>query len=231
MKKLLICALLVLPCGFANAQQNALKVEAVSPIPKFAEKRTPKNAKTWIFGTAPIGVNKSNVTIQFYEGRSKLTKKSEKAQTVGYRLNLFASANGKSRPKLLNSIRFSAKDILYFDHSTAQVLWLYPTTQRIPIIKLECRNWDFEGRNDNDVLLIFNKGLDAKPVIQIFRNWIRPMSDGELTYYDGLDEKKRLVIKRNYNSSSSPPDSSGTWTLWSWDGQNFSPPPGTKPIE
>ena len=116
MKKFLLYALCVLTYCFANAQENALVVDNISRVPAFAQKLTPKNTTTWVFGTIPIGANKSSIAIHFFEAHTKPRKKTENAKTVGYRLNLFAPAKGKLQPKLLNTIRFAAADILYFDH-------------------------------------------------------------------------------------------------------------------
>lgn len=215
------------------AEKGSITIEPQTSLPSFIVSRMPPQAKNRFFGAAQLPtLGREKLCVHFYEFLPKgavIPTDPTGRQWNGvktYIVNIYKQGDEK-KPliHLINSIKL---DTRYFDHEVyafdaiqASVMWLVPAKHQVPVIKLDCIVTEgFYGQFGEEILIVFDKGMDRQPVTQGFY-WYGDHMSAEGFRFNKVDDCGFMTVTK---LRSEGPEGGDVPTDLRWNGKEFVPP-------
>lgn len=204
------------------------KVNYVRSIPKGLTKFVPRGGKSRFWGESKLTYQNQKVWLHVYDVKKTRFPKDE-TNVTGKQdsgLDLFILS------KLRQLKRISSNRFTYgryggyerggnFETVGAQTLWLDPKNQQMPIIQIAFQDPNsLYGTSTKYAFVIFNRGLNAKPVVQQQFGYGSSNAAGwnSWTTSFGVDERGLLTIKYGEGSMDA-----NRVTIYKWIDNYFRP--------
>lgn len=222
-------ALLPLCIGFlcisavAATPQKIVEFNRVEKTPPEISALVPSRSKKIMSGSMKIGYQGTDVFIHVHSfGLRTLKSNSEEKNVEAGRLELFQQKRIKNRTvtSKINSIKIeNAGDIVSSLHGR----WLNTKQKSTPILFIQQRYWG--GFAYAWQMLIFNRGLEQKPIMQKFDEYNSIGHSGRSISFDQEDERGFLAVKiAEYEGGMEPsPSDTHHEEILYWNGKAFAP--------
>ena len=210
---------------------------------RLTKKLTPRGAKTVFFGTCRGNLRRDTksrageLAVHFYAVQTRRFKVGDYYQRkFALYCDVFAVTTTKNRRQLLRLQHLLLHDklkcmngnwALGSDKITgANFLWL-DASQNVPILRVKMSGSTIVSFASCDALLIFPKGLRAKPVVQGFESYMTTSEDSR-TFFTDRDRRNFLIIRQQQTTSEIDFDKKQPFTeyrqkpvYFDWNGKSF----------
>lgn len=196
------------------SSRNSEQILALRPdarVLQSAKKQMTRDAKTVFFGACRGKLrrdrksNAGKVAVHLYAIQTRRIKVGDYYQRkFALYCDLFAVTTVSNRVQLTRLQHFSLNDRLKCMNgnwalrddriAAANFMWL-DSSQNVPILRVKMSGESIVGFAGCDALLVFSKGLRAKPVVQGFENYMTTSSDLRTFFFD-RDKRGFLVVSQ-----------------------------------